>query len=304
MKNSYRLIFFKETFIIKQLLTHNYLTIDELNDLWLDSSHSDGRDFVYRTFKRDRESIFEVFGVRITSKLVEGKYRYHIENGDVLKNNDLFKWSLAAFALGDTLLSAKTLRDRIILEEFPSENGRLQPILNAMTANRMLELDYSKYTDSKISHHTIEPYFIKEYRQRLYVIGKTETGRICPFSLDRIVSYEIIKRKFTMPESLNAEDFFSCAFGVMVDEVRWPPTSIVLRAFKDEECYMKDVPLHQSQTLLRKGEGFTDFQLFLSPTNDFIGKLISRGDRLQVLSPSSLADTVKERLLSAAMLYC
>lgn len=303
MKNSYRLIFFKETFIIKQLLKHQFLTREELSHLWLDDSHSDGCEFTDSTFRRDRDSIYDIFGVKIKAKRVNGNFRYYVVNPNILDDNDLFRWAISAFSLGETLLAAKALRNRIVLEEFPSENGRLQPILDAMTASRMMELDYRKYTDSKICHHIIEPYFIKEYRQRLYVIGKTETGRICPFSLDRIVSYEIIKRKFTMPESLNAEDFFSCAFGVMVDEVRWPPTSIVLRAFKDEECYMKDVPLHQSQTLLRKGEGFTDFQLFLSPTNDFIGKLISRGDRLQVLSPSSLADTVKERLLSAAMLY-
>ena len=82
-----------------------------------------------------------------------------------------------------------------------------------------------------------------------------------------------------------------------------PVERVVLRAFGKEANYLRDLPLHPSQRELESGEGYTDFELSLRPTGDFIGPLLSKGAAIKVLEPKHLADDVKAQLLAAIELY-
>ena len=66
---------------------------------------------------------------------------------------------------------------------------------------------------------------------------------------------------------------------------------------------MRDLPLHHSQTIKEEGEGYTDYQLFLRPYDDFVAELLSKGVRIEVLSPISLRERMREEHLNAAKRY-
>lgn len=65
------------------------------------------------------------------------------------------------------------------------------------------------------------------------------------------------------------------------------PEIIAAKAFSMEQHYMRDLPIHHSQKELRKTDTYTDFEVFIRPTTDFMAHLMSRGGWLQVISPRS-----------------
>ena len=77
----------------------------------------------------------------------------------------------------------------------------------------------------------------------------------------------------------------------------------MLRAYGDENLYLRDLPIHHSQVEIGSGEGYTDFECYVRPTLDFCGYILSRGNRLQVLKPQSLADKIHQMLADALRNY-
>jgi predicted DNA-binding transcriptional regulator YafY len=77
----------------------------------------------------------------------------------------------------------------------------------------------------------------------------------------------------------------------------------VIRAFGTEPHYLRDLKLHHSQREINAGDGFCDFELYLRPTLDFVGKLMERGDRIKVLEPQHLAEEIREKHEKAVNLY-
>ena len=78
---------------------------------------------------------------------------------------------------------------------------------------------------------------------------------------------------------------------------------VIIRAFGKEANYLRDLPLHHSQKEIAQGEGYSDFEMVLSPTADFWSPLMARGATIKVLQPQWLADEIKRLHLEAAKQY-
>ena len=71
---------------------------------------------------------------------------------------------------------------------------------------------------------------------------------------------------------------------------------VIIRAFGNERYYMRDLPFHHSQKVVSEGKEYADFELWLRPTLDFMGHLLSRSSQIKVLQPQWLADKVRKML--------
>ena len=118
-------------------------------------------------------------------------------------------------------------------------------------------------------------------------------GYLSIISLDRIEDIDILNKKFKIDEEFDAREFFKDSYGILVND-NVETERIVLRAYNFEPYYMRDLPLHPSQREINTTEEYADFELQLKPTSDFMTKLISRGEWLEVLEPQKLADEVVE----------
>ena len=67
--------------------------------------------------------------------------------------------------------------------------------------------------------------------------------------------------------------------------------------------YIRDLPIHKTQREIGQGENFADFELFMRPTVDLSGHLLSRGNQIKVLSPQWLADELHDMHMEAAFMY-
>ena len=174
-----------------------------------------------------------------------------------------------------------------------------------------IAVDYRKYGTDNPNHLTFEPYCLKLFKQRWYILGhfhrdatkeKPESDYFGVFSFDRILNLELTDTKFKIDPDFDAQEYFDECYGVLVgDDTK--PERIVIRAYGYERYYLRDLPIHKSQHEIGQGENFADFELYMRPTIDFSGHLLSRGSLIKVLSPQWLADEIHDMHLEAAAMY-
>ena len=131
----------KYVWVIETIYRKRKISFKELNELWLRDDISRGVDIPKRTFDNWRYVIWDMFGINIVNEN-RGEYRYYIENEEDISKNGLRSWLYNTFCVSNALASSQSIKDRIILEYVPSGQDYLQPIIEAMKENRVLNMTY------------------------------------------------------------------------------------------------------------------------------------------------------------------
>lgn len=286
------------------------ITFAEINEKWLETELSEGVELARSTFNRHKDAIEDIFGLIIDCNRLNG-YRYFISNEEVLSEDSIQNWMLNTLTVSNIIGEALTLQDRILLQPAPVEGDYLKMIIKAMKKNVKLAVDYRKYGDDEPRHLTFEPYCIKLFKQRWYILGHFHRNAIADrpevdyfgvFSFDRILNMSLTDDKFQMDPSFNAQAYFEECFGVLVNDDT-VAQRIVIRVFGDERFYVRDLPIHKSQREIGQGEDYTDFELFLRPTIDLSTHFVSRSFLIKVLEPQWLADEIHHMHMQAVLMY-
>lgn len=292
----------KYTWLIDNIRRAGSLTLKELSERWQDNEElSGGRPLHRATFNRWIEAIYSEFQIVISCQ--RRGYRYYIENPEDIEGDKVKKWMLDSFAVGNILGENLALKDRILVQEIPSGHEFLTTFLLAMKENREVLMTYRSYRHTTPSTYPVQPYCVKLFENRWYVLAKTdrfEEPRI--YALDRIESARLTDSRFLLPDGFCAEDYFAPYFGVVLDKCE-RPRRIVVRANADHKNYLKSLPLHHSQTLLQDTPTYADFEFYLAPTYDFIMRLLHVGAMVEVLKPATLRQTMKSWIEKMSDLY-
>ena len=279
------------------------LTLNEINERWMQTDMSGGLPMSRTTFNRHRLAIEEMFDLCIGCKESGRKSYYYIENIDVLENDKLQHWMLDALSIGKLLMENITLKDRIVLEKIPAGKHFLNPIIDAMKQNRKLVLTYRKFGQEEPYTITVEPYAIKVFKQRWYLLAKNYKRSLPTiYALDRVLSLQVTDELFVFPEDFSTERFFKDFYGVLChadEEVE----RIVIRAYPPLTHYLRTLPLHHSQKELQSTPEYADFEFYLHPTFDFLQELFAQTHEVEVLEPLRLRNSMKEYLLKALKRY-
>ena len=302
---------FKEyIWLVNTIYQARSITLAEINEKWLQTEMSEGVPLSRTTFHRHRIAIEEIFGLYIDCDRNNG-YKYSIGNSHVLQENSLQNWMLSTLSVSSTVSESLALKDRILLEPVSSGHEYLSTVIEAMRRSVRIKVAYQRYGADKSKDLDFEPYCIKLFNRRWYVLGhyqKTDPSDnviddfFGVFAFDRIRSLSQTDIKFTIDPDFDAEAYFEECFGVVVhDDIM--VERVVIRAFGQERFYLKDLPLHHSQREIARGDDYTDFELTLRPTMDFCNCLLSHGCHIKVLSPERLALEIFEMHAEATRLY-
>ncbi len=290
---------FKEYIWLLETIYHaGKISLAEINEKWRHKEESRGANFPRTTFNRHREAILNMFGVIIECDRTDGN-RYYISNKGVLKSNSVANWLFSTLSVGNILDENVGLQNRVLLESIPSGGALLRRIIKAMRVNRKINMQYQKYSSATAKTYLAEPYCVKLFKRRWYVLTKVEREKedgtieksMSVFSLDRIVDVELTQEKFVLDDNFDAEKYFAESFGIMVD-TNIKPERIILRAYGMERYYLRDLPLHPSQREIAANDEYIDFEIRIRPTSDFKAHILSRGEWLQVIAPSWLAEDI------------
>ena len=267
------------------------ISLQELNERWEKTDISEGVPMTRSTFNRYKDAIEEMFGICIECQR-KGGYLYYIEE-NALKNNKLKDWMLDSLSISNMLMESSSLKDRIMLEHIPAGKEYLQPIISAMKQSHKLLITYRKFSQASSYTVTVEPYAIKVFKQRWYLLANdNKHNRPTIYALDRIVSLQETEETFVYPSDFDTELFFRDCFGVICGTEE-KPQRIVIRTYQPCANYLRTLPIHHSQKELKSTSDYTDFEFYLRPTFDFRQELLSQGNEIEVLKPAGFRQEMK-----------
>ena len=223
---------------------------------------SQGEKYAWRTFMNHKDDILELFGINIACR--KSTNSYYIADREELKTAVGFKrWIFDALSLSNQLNESVALKDRIILEENRSGQEFVSTILEAMRDNKMITFCYKPFWmegDYVSNLFHIEPYALKYFKRRWYLLAKYGDSPLKIYALDRMQDIDIEFESFTMPEDFNAEAFFSSCFGIIVGEEE--PQQIKIKVDDFQAKYLRSLPLHHSQKEIKQIEDHTIFSFY------------------------------------------
>lgn len=95
------------------------------------------------------------------------------------------------------------MKNRIVFEEVPSGVQFMDLVIDAMRSGRVLAMEYQAYNWEHSKDVLLEPYFVKLFRHRWYLIGiNREYKAFRSYSLDRIKRIALSEETFNFHVSL------------------------------------------------------------------------------------------------------
>jgi predicted DNA-binding transcriptional regulator YafY len=177
--------------IIKKLRNHP-ATFDEISSYLDFESNLQGYDFNIskRTFDRDRNAIRSLFNIDI----VWDKHRkvYFLDMEDQPEVNERI---LEAFDTFNALNITDRLSDYIHFENRKSMGTEnLYGLLHAIKNRMQINFQYQKFWEDQPALKSVEPFALKEFRNRWYLVGKdTRINELRIYALDRLTDLTISK---------------------------------------------------------------------------------------------------------------
>jgi len=264
------------------------ITLEDINYKWVKHPMSDRNPIPKRTFHNHRIAIEEMFDINIECD--KSTYEYYIDNADDMTRGCVRSWLLNTFAINNLINESHKLKHRIQFENIPSGQQYLTPIIEAMRDSVKVDITYQSYW-SDAATFEIEPYFIKVFKQRWYVIGKSDKIRI--YALDRIQNLNVTGDSYKMPESFDPEIHFQDCYGIIQGgDIK--TEKVQLRFDSSQANYIRSLPLHNSQQEVETTDEFAIFEYSIKPTFDFIQEILLHRDMVEVLSPESLRSEIKQ----------
>jgi predicted DNA-binding transcriptional regulator YafY len=287
-------------FILKKLRSSRVATFIEINDYLqyefelLDSP----RKISLRTFQRDLNDIRTIFNIDIRCNNFNQYFIYEDEQSGF--NNRMIE----SFDIITALSIGKQLTPYIMLEQRSSLGTEyIFGFLHAIKNKLVIRMLYQKFSEDTPSLREIEPYLLKEFKGRWYVLSKDRNDKyVKTFALDRIKEVDITTQKFVKPQDFNPSDYYKDCFGVISpDEAS--PVEIILSFDPYQGKYIKTNPLHESQKIIIDNDTELRVSLFLYITHDLVMELLSFGADINVLEPESLVSIMTNTTQEMNNLY-
>lgn len=287
----------KYVWIIETIYRKKKISFKELNDQWVQNTDiSRGVDLPKRTFDNWRYAIWDMFTISIVNEK-HGEYYYYIENEKDISKNGLRSWLYNTFCVSNALANSQNIKDRILLEYVPSGQEYLQPIIEAMKENRVLNMTYHSFWKDEENKYDVQPYCVKLFRQRWYMVaqGSYHDGEPRIYALDRIQELTMKDETFEMPKDWNAETYFDGCFGIITNH-HVEKQRVKIRATASQANYIRSLKIHESQEETERNDEYSIFTFDLRPEFDFQQELLKNGEGIEVLEPLWLRDEMAKKI--------
>ena len=287
--------------LLNLLLANGELTYEEITLLW-DNPTTDDVYPPIRTFHEHRKGIKEMFGIDIECD--RSRNVYYVKNPEVLEGNKPAQWLLDKYSIPKGFYAYNRLKERVLLEEIHLGQAFLAPIKEAMLQSVELRIDYLQYQREDLQTFHFQPYALKVYNHRWYLLGYLKEQKdVRTIALDRIHTLDKLTTTFSLPSKFDAHKYFANVVGIYVDK-DLPVEEIKIRAYGTLADYLRSTPLHNSQREGRSKHGeFAEFTYRLCVTPELISQLLAMGDKVEVLEPQELRETMKNRISNMFNFY-
>ena len=179
----------------------------------------------------------------------------------------------------------------------------VEPIVKAIREKRHIKLSYKKFDEEISKEHLIEPYLVREFKSRFYLIGNVITGqqgKVKTFAFDRLVHVEVTDITFD-GNHFDSEKYFQNVYGIT--EGAGQAETVLLSFPPAQAKYLQSQPLHHSQQVVKETKTETRISLQVMINPELVMQILSYGANVKVLKPSGLAEQIKTTLRRALDQY-
>jgi predicted DNA-binding transcriptional regulator YafY len=256
-----------------------------------------------RTIQRDIEQIRIDLGLEIEYDRDSNTYHMPDEDNEHERVLPLLERAVLGEMLGGDGQAIRTATPFVEMERSGTLQGMRYwgQLLRAIQERRWVKIDYKRYQIDIVKEHKLRPALLKEYHGRWYVIGLCEDKKDpVAFGLDRIQSLHVMAKKFAVLE-VDVRDAYEYIIGV--DRSNPKPVRITLRFTPEQGKYVKALPLHSSQHIIRDDAKALEVVLVVAVNYELQQEIMGMGDKVTVLEPASLAKAIGEMHSRAAQRY-
>ena len=215
----------------------------------------------------------------------------------------------------DRIVDAINLRDVldtgeenfIMMEQVERQVGVnwLTPLIQAIRDRQVVRISYQRFEAEDEKEHLMHPYLLREYRNRWYLVGMHDKREfIYTLALDRIRDVESLPSErfpYKRKPDFDARKYFQNVIGITV--INEPPRNIILEFRGKSKDYVKSLPWHHSQKIIREEEDKVVIGLYLVPTPELKMSILAAGRDVKVLEPVDLAKEIRDTALDVEKMY-
>lgn len=282
---------YRQATIYKAIRQHSYVGLRELVEHVQDALHANGysNGVSQRSIQRDIQELNSTWVSILYDKYRRGYYIPEDESVD-----EVLEKLFEHVTLLSALRSMDTLSGYILPEQRRTTGIEHLPVLmTALKNNRAVEFDYWKFTNECTQHVVANPYFLKEFSGRWYLLAQTAgESSIKTWALERIHSLHCSEHHFERMK-VDIRRFYAHTFGIYANE-SLPVEEVVLSFTPKAGRYLLARPLHESQQVLADNAEEIRIKVEVKLTNDFIMELLSQTDKMTIIAPQHLKQRFQE----------
>jgi predicted DNA-binding transcriptional regulator YafY len=163
-------------------------------------------------------------------------------------------------------------------------------LFNAIFYKKVLEIEYQSFKSNKSIISVIHPYYLKQYNNRWYLLGKSSKFETLSVrSLDRIISIKEAKENYIENLEINFDEYFEDIIGITKPK-GGIPILIELHFTSTQAPYILTKPLHGSQKIKKNNEFGLTITIEVIPNYELKSLLLSFGKEVNVISPDFIID--------------
>ncbi|MCC8119159.1 MAG: WYL domain-containing protein [Bacteroidales bacterium] len=182
--------------------------------------------------------------------------------------------------------------------DYTAASKWLSTLFNAIVNQQTLEIDYRKF-DGTARHWTLHPYFLKQYNNRWFLLGRNECGTITNVPLDRIEAIEPSSEPYIKNESIDFNEYFDDVIGVTINDA--PTEKIQLRFDPERFPYVESKPIHGSMKIIDRENCIVQIEVI--PNKELEALILSFGNQVEVLSPPNFREQVATKIHDLSKKY-
>jgi predicted DNA-binding transcriptional regulator YafY len=287
--------------IIELLRRKRQVDFQEMKDYLLNSGSIEVSD---RTLERYIGELRADFGV-ITCDRKTNLYSIDEENKPEINR---LLYLIHLFNSSDLILHTLQNKEKSLSCLSFESNGNyagsanLEPIYSAIIQSKIISFDHENYEKNTRKHRTIQPYLLKEYNSKWYVVGVfADSNTIRIFGLDRISHIEMSDQTFEKTEQKRISELFDNLIGLVYDIEK--PTAVWLSVTPGQAKYFKNSPLHDTQEIVEENEKEVIFSYYIIPNRELQRLILGYSSQVKVLKPEWFAKQIEEQIEEMLALY-
>lgn len=265
--------------------------------------YNHGFEISRRSIQRDLNALRTEFGIEVAYNNSRGGYYIDYERS--INVNSFYRF--LEYAQNADMLSQSIKEDKQNLDfiHFESQGSlvgldHLKDLMFAIRNHRIIEFTHYNFVRETRKQYRVHPYGLKEYQNRWYVVGRVPSiDNPLKFGIDRIENLRVLEDTFEPEKNFDIQDLFDDVVGLSRPES--PKEEIILHFTSLQGKYIKTLPIHESQEILKEDEKEgMKVRIRVKPNFELIQKLMMQCEAVTVLQPQRLADEM-HRIYQAAL---